>query len=294
MKNVAASVRARLLTHARSSGRDLPALIERFAMGRLLWRLAQSDMADKFVLKGAQLFSLWAPTLHRPTRDLDLLSFGEPSVEGLRQVFTELLATPAEPEDGLVWGSVDACPIRADQRYQGVRITARVTLAGAVVPVQVDIGFGDAITPAPVSVVWHELLEFPEARLLSYPPETVIAEKLDAAVQLELDNSRMKDFFDLDWLCRHMEFDHGTLRAAIVATFTRRGTTLPEEAPLALTQEFANDAGKITQWKAFLRKNRLEADALPVVITRLNDFLMPVLSRHEAGGLIWRPAEGWV
>ena len=189
MKNVAASVRARLLTHARSSGRDLPALIERFAMGRLLWRLAQSDMSHKFVLKGAQLFSLWAPKL---------------------------------------------------------------------------------------------------------PPGTVIAEKLDAAVQLELDNSRMKDFFDLDWLCRHMEFDHGTLRAAIVATFTRRGTTLPEEAPLALTQEFANDAGKITQWKAFLRKNRLEADALPLVITRLNDFLMPVLSRHEAGGLIWRPAEGWM
>ncbi|MFN0077046.1 MAG: nucleotidyl transferase AbiEii/AbiGii toxin family protein [Prosthecobacter sp.] len=244
MKNIAASVRAHLLSHARSSGSDL-------------------------------------------------LSFGDSSVEGLRQVFAELLAARSEPEDGLIWGHVEASRIREDQRYQGVRIMVKATLAGAVVPVQVDIGFGDAITPAPVSLVWHELLDFPEARLLTYPPETVIAEKLDAAVQLELDNSRMKDFFDLDWLCRNMEFEHATLRAAIVATFDRRGTMLPDEAPLALTEEFANDKTKITQWKAFLRKNRLEADELPVVITRLHDFLMPILLPLAAASKTWKPERGW-
>ena len=295
MKNVAASVRDRLMNQSRAGGVPFIALMERFVMGRLLWRLSQCESGRQFVLKGAQLFCLWANSPHRPTRDLDLLSFGDPSVEGLKNFFAELLARPADPEDGLFWGEVRAEQIREDQRYGGVRVTVKVTLAGAIVPAQVDVGFGDVITPAPVKLYWRELLDFPEARLLSYPPETVIAEKLHAADDLGIDNSRMKDFFDLDWLCRNMEFDHANLRLAICATFERRGSPLPANTPLALTEEFANDPAKIAQWKAFLRKNRLEARPLTEIIGHLHEFLQPVLfplANHARSK--WKSVGGWV
>jgi len=295
MKNIAASVRARLTNQARSTGVTLPSLIERFAIGRLLWRLSVSPHAERFVLKGAQLFSLWTGSPHRPTRDLDLLSFGDPSVDGIKSFFEQLLAVTADPEDGLLWGTVSAGPIRDDQRYGGVRVSVKVGLDGAQVPVQVDIGFGDAITPAPEEHKWKELLGFPEARLLTYPPETVIAEKAEAAIDLAMANSRMKDFFDLDWLQAHREFDLGVLRAAITATFERRESALPTEIPIAYTQDFANDPTKLTQWSAFLRKNRIDADPLADVVTRVGAFLAPAFqSADTRTNSHWTPDVGWV
>jgi hypothetical protein len=294
MKNIAASVRDRLTNQSRASGVPFVALLERFVIGRLLWRVSQYDGGSQFVLKGAQLFSLWAKSSHRPTRDLDLLGSGDPSLESLRSYFAELVAKPADPADGLIWGEVLASQIREDQRYEGVRITIKVALAGAIVPAQVDIGFGDAITPAPVELTWQDLLGFPEAQLLTYPPETVIAEKLNAAEELGMDNSRMKDFYDLDWLCQNMEFDHALLGLAIRTTFERRGTALPETTPVALTQEFATDTMKVTQWKAFLRKNRLEAGALAEVVQRLHEFLNPVLfPPGDFAAKVWKPGQGW-
>lgn len=292
MKNIAASVRARLTKQSKILSVTLPSLIERFAMGRILWRLSQCGRAERFVLKGAQLFSLWAEGSHRPTRDLDLLSFGDPSVEAMEQFFKELLATPADPEDGLIWGEVKVEPIRKDQRYGGVRATVKVGLDGAEVLVQVDVGFGDAITPAPVETTWRELLGFPEARLLAYPPETVIAEKLEAAVELEFANSRMKDFYDLYWLSEHMSFDRVLLSEAVSATFARRGTELPSEAPLALSPEFAEDSGKNTQWNAFLKKGKLSAPPFPQIISRLAEFLLPVIQAYDVGQ-IWVSGRGW-
>ena len=295
MKNVAASVRDRLMNQSRASGVSFASLLERFVIGRMLWRVSLSDTGRRFVLKGAQLFSLWAESPHRPTRDLDLLCSGDPSPESLHSFFSELMAKPADPEDGLIWGEVQASLIREDQRYEGVRVTVKVTLAGAIVPAQVDIGFGDAVTPAPVEMTWRDLLDFPEARLLTYPPETVIAEKLNAAEELGMANSRMKDFYDLDWLCQNMEFDHALLSMAIRATFERRGTALPETMPVALTQEFAADTMKLAQWNAFLRKNRLEAGSLAEVIHRLHNFLQPVLF-PPAGAVarFWKPDQGWI
>jgi hypothetical protein len=292
MKNVAASVRARLSNLARESGTPLAALMERFALGRFLWRLSRSESAGRFVLKGAQLFALWAGEAHRPTRDVDLLGSGDASPEGLAKFFEELLGTPSDPEDGLVWGGVEASKIREDQLYEGVRVTARAMLAGAVVPVQIDIGFGDAITPAPVEVEWRDLLGFPESRLLAYPPETVIAEKLEAATVLGLANSRMKDFFDLDWLGQHHEFDRGVLAEAVRNTFQRRGTPLPQGLPAALTPQFATDRDKVTQWAAFLRKSSLRADSLEEVVARLSKFLGPVLTGNATPAR-WNSQTGW-
>lgn len=293
MKNVSASVRARLGKQSKAEGQTLDFLIERFAMGRLLWRLSRSPYADLFVLKGAQLFCLWENNPHRPTRDIDFLGFGDSSPEAVKAVFTEILSSPADPDDGLEWGTPAAGPIRDDQRYGGVRVTIQVSLAGARVQIQIDVGFGDAITPQAEEHRWSDLLDYPEARLLTYPPETVIAEKLEAAVQLDINNSRMKDFYDLDWLGRHREFDFATLRAAIVNTFERRGTTLPRVTPFALTQEFATDPTKQVQWKAFLRKNKLNGTSLENLITRLSLFLLPVLAENGSH-LTWHPDSGWI
>lgn len=291
MKNVAASVRTRLSNQARISGVTLDSLIERFAIGRLFWRLSQSEHSQQFILKGAQLFSLWADNPHRPTRDIDFLGHGDCSEESLKKLFSDLLCQPSEPEDGLLWGEIKAAPIREDQRYGGIRLTVNVSLAGAIAKVQIDVGIGDAVTPGATEHVWKDLLGFPEARLLTYPPETVIAEKLEAAVELDIHNSRMKDFYDLDWLSRHRTFEHALLKEAIVATFNRRGTPFPKDTPLAFTSTFSTDPTKVTQWKAFLRKNRLKVDSLDTVIERINQFLSPVLFTDTSA--LWTPQSGW-
>ncbi|MDA0766102.1 MAG: nucleotidyl transferase AbiEii/AbiGii toxin family protein [Verrucomicrobia bacterium] len=294
MKNTAASVRARLANLSRAEGVTLDFMIERFAIGRLLWRLSQSPDAHRFILKGAQLFSIWLDNPHRPTRDIDFLGIGDPSEEAMREFFTALCSMPADSEDGLIWGKPKAGPIREDQRYGGIRLLIPVSLAGAQVRLQVDIGFGDVITPAAEEHTWKELLGYPEARLLTYPPETVIAEKLEAAVQLDIDNSRMKDFYDIDWLAGHKSFDHATLRQAIERTFERRQSDHPTELPFALTQAFANDPVKQTQWNAFLRKGKLEAPPFSKVIERIGNFLAPViLDRHTSNSKTWHPASGW-
>jgi len=291
MKNVAASVRARLNNQARASGIILDSLIERFAIGRLFWRLSQSAHSQRFILKGAQLFSLWADNPHRPTRDIDFLGHGDCSEEALIELFSELLCQPIEPEDGLLWGKIHATPIRGDQPYGGVRLNIKVSLAGAIAKVQIDVGIGDAVTPSATEHVWKDLLDFPEARLLTYPPETVIAEKLHAAVELETNNSRMKDFYDLDWLLQHQTFDSKTLRSAIEATFERRISPLPKVTPLAFTRDFSSDPTKIIQWKAFLRKNNLRSDSLESVIERIDQFLSPILFTDTSA--LWTPQSGW-
>lgn len=292
MKNLAESVRARLLNRSRESGESLDALMEQYATGRFLYHLAESDYRDRFVLKGAQLFRLWGAEQHRPTRDLDLLGYGDPSVEAIKAVFTELVQKPSDPADGLEWGEVATGPIRDDMDYGAVRANLTARLAGARLSIQIDVGFGDAITPYAIEAEWPELLGFPVARLLAYPPETVIAEKLEAAVSLGLDNSRMKDFFDLHWLSQHRQFHGDLLIASVEATFARRKTTIPENPPIALTDTFANDSGKTVQWDAFRRKGKLTAPELPDVIARLSGFLLPLLSR-EARGQKWDHQTGW-
>lgn len=256
MKNAAVSIRARLLNYSKQNQLPFQHLLDQFAMGRFLWRLSHSKHGERYILKGAQLFHLWSSCAHRPTRDLDLLGHGDPSEATLKANFAEVLTGNVEPDDGLIWGEVETGLIRHELKYGGVRAILRATLDGARIALHIDVGFGDAVSPKPRQGEWKGLLDFSAADLLVYPPETVVAEKLEAAVMLGMRNSRMKDFFDLDWLCRHMEFDHATLRKAIVATFDRRGTEFPVEAPLALTQAFGTDAGKTTQWKAFLRKGR--------------------------------------
>ena len=227
-KDMGTSVRARLLNLAAARGEDFQLVLTRYANERLLHRLARSRHGGRFVLKGATLFTLWTGEPHRVTRDVDLLGFGDPSEAHIRSVFAEVLAVDVD-DDGVRFdaSSLEVGAIRQGQAYRGVRVLVVARVTTARVRLQVDVGFGDAITPQPVPVDLPALLDFEAPRLLAYPRETVIAEKLEAMVQRGLANSRMKDFYDLAVLARTFAFEGEVLARAIGATFERRGTPCP-------------------------------------------------------------------
>ena len=282
MKDPATAVRARLLRLSRSQGEDFQRMLVRYAIERLLYRLSISEHADAFVLKGATLFALWLGKPHRATKDLDLLGRGEPDVQRLIAVFRDIAAVDCA-EDGMVFDAdgITGAPIRAEATYAGVRVVVPAFLAGARLKVQVDVGMGDAMVPRPPTVEVTSLLDLPAPRMRAYARETVVAEKLEALVVLGLMTSRMKDLYDLDLLRRRFTFDD-TLVHAVRATFNRRATLIPKALPVGLSDAFAADEVKQTQWRAFLRKAGAEQDLdLGEVVAGLRGWLWPVL--QEAG-----------
>jgi predicted nucleotidyltransferase component of viral defense system len=295
--NVGASARQRLLNLAQSKNWDFNRVLTRYGVERLLCRLAASPHGERFLLKGATLFTVWEGAPHRATKDLDLLGLRPRSVDELLALFRDVISTPVEP-DGLVFYDVSAEPIRAAMEAGGIRVILRAELASARVTVQVDVGFGDAIVPPPVWVEFPTLLDSPRPRLRAYPPETVIAEKLEAMVRLGLANSRMKDFFDIWHLARTHPFEAAVLSAAIRATFAARSTELPVGPITALTPAFADDPGKAKQWKAFFRQAAAaeQTPDLSEVVGRLDEFLRPLLSSLDSPTSAprrWTPGEGW-
>jgi len=297
--NLSASILARLLTLAKQRGDDYSLLLNRFALERLLLRISTSPHADRFLLKGALLFSLWYDTPQRPTRDADLLGFGPDDDANLINTFRDFSAM--ELGDGIVFDpeSVKADAIREDNTYGGTRITLVARIGSARCTLQVDVGFGDAVTPEPQAVAYPTLLAgFEAPRLRVYPVYTVIAEKYHAMVMLGQANSRMKDFFDLAVIARRTELDGTTLAAAITATFARRQTAVPTERPLALTKQFSEDTAKLRQWQAFLNKNRIEAAGLDDSIALLNKLLWPptlAAVAEDQPKVTWSPASSrWV
>jgi predicted nucleotidyltransferase component of viral defense system len=297
-KDFGASVRARLLRLARERGEDFQLLLTRYANERLLYRLAMSPHGSRFVLKGAALFTLWTGKPHRATRDVDLLGFGDPSEAHVRSVFSEVLALDVG-EDGVVFdaSSLDVGPIREDQEYGGVRVTVAARVTSAQVRLQVDVGFGDAITPEASIVDFPALLDFPSPRLHAYPRETVVAEKVEAMVKLGLANSRMKDFYDLVVLSKMFPFDGVVLVRAIRATFERRKTPLPTDLPVALTPSFSDDTMKNTQWTAFARTSGArDAGELPSTVAAITRFLAQPLVKAASAELweaTWLPGGPW-
>jgi hypothetical protein len=236
---------------------------------------------------------------HRPTRDLDLLGYGESTSSRLVEVFQRICACSVE-EDGLVFDldSVRAQPIRLDQEYLGQRVELNAFLGRARIPLQIDVGFGDVVTPPPEEAEYPALLPFPAPRLRVYPKEAVAAEKIHAMVVLGSLNSRMKDFYDIWVLAQATTFDGALLRQAIAATFAQRGTPLPASCPVALTAEFAQRPDVQNLWQAFLRRNRLSVGTrtFPSLLTELSDFLMPVLAPPTGSasfGLTWPPGGPW-
>lgn len=278
--NLAASIHQRLLNLSRQRRLDFNLVLTRYAIERLLYRLSCSRFQSQFVLKGAMLFVLWEMPLSRPTRDLDLLGFGTNSAQALQQRFAEICQTVVV-DDGLLFVSdtIRISEIREDEEYIGQRIELLARLGSARIPLQIDIGFGDAVYPVPKESIFPVLLPFPAPQLRAYAPETVIAEKLHAMVEKGINNSRMKDFYDIWVLSQQFDFDGSTLAQAIEATFARRQRPIPVETPIALTLAFAQHPDKLAQWNAFLRRTQIATDGatLSTIVLILADFLSPVL-----------------
>jgi predicted nucleotidyltransferase component of viral defense system len=300
-KNAAASIRAGLLALAQSKGEDYQRVLGRYAIERFLYRLGQSPYRDKFALKGATLFTLWTGHTHRPTKDLDLLGRGSSSdIEEVEMTIRAIC--DIQDEDGIVFHreSVEGARIKEDDEYDGVRIKLLAELAGARIPMQIDIGFGDAVYPEPELASFPVLLPMGAPLIRAYPRESAVAEKFHAMVVLDIRNSRMKDFYDIWFMASTWTFEMASLRKAILASFERRGSTIPTAVPFALTDDFLNDPQKKKQWAAFVSRLSSESPApsLQEVGSVLRDFLLPCISvgsslrpelNHWDPSLRWNP-----
>ena len=275
MINKPASVRARLLNKAKADQLDFSLVLTRYGLERLLYRLSVSPNKDHFLLKGALLFDMWFDVPHRPTRDIDLLGFGLAEEPVVHEVFREICGI--ECDDAIVFdaGSIQVNEIRKDANYSGLRVTLQGQLDGARCPVQVDIGYGDAVTPAPELADYPVMLaDLPAPRIRVYPRYTVVAEKFEAIVSLGMANTRLKDYFDLWVLLSTQALDPEMMQTAIAATLERRQTPMPTSTPIGFSPVFGHDPQKSKQWQAFLQKNQLQAPPLNSVIELLREKLV--------------------
>lgn len=298
--DISASIRTSLRRQARARNEDMQYILSRYALERLLYRLGRSQHAEKFVVKGALLFLLWHDRPHRQTRDLDLLAFGPPSADHIRQVFEDLCSLPVQEQDGLTFQSetMKVAGIREMQEYGGLRVTLMCRLGETRIHIQVDIGFGDVVTPRASFSDFPSLIGLPRPRVRVYPPETVVAEKYEALVRLGAINSRMKDFYDLWALASERSFSGDVLAQAIQATFERRGSALPAETPYALTDAFTSDPVKLQLWQAFIGRTQLDSATLNLADTveLIRAFLTPptqALLTQRPFQQLWVPGGPW-
>lgn len=296
-KNIAASVRAKLKNKAKEKQVEFQNLLVRFGNERLMYRLSKSEYQKSFMLKGASLFTIWTGEPHRPTKDMDLLGFGKNDIPTLENIFRKICAI--DGEDGLEFSieSIKGAEIRAEKIYQGVRITLSAFLDGARIPLQIDIGFGDAVTPTAKTETIETIIDLPKPRLRIYPKETVVAEKFEAMVKLGIGNSRMKDFWDVQFLIKNFEFEGKLLQKAIRATFANRQTTVPEKLPVALTGVFTRNSEAIADWKAFIKRGKITSDTdFELLIENLRDFFTPFIEAESKNKVLdrnWSFSRGW-
>lgn len=287
-----------LLNIAKKENRPLNELLQYYAIERFLFRPGSLPLRENFILKGAQMLKVWTQqTLTRPTMDIDLLGKVNNEIENLEEIVRQRCLV--EVKDGVVFDpqTITSERIKKDAKYQGIRIFVKGLLGKIRLSIQIDFGFGDRVFPAPIEISLPQLLDLGSPQLLGYLPETTIAEKFQAMIALDLDNTRYKDFYDIWFLSRNLQFSGKSLQKAIEATFDERKTELSDQSPNALTSNFTTNPTKQVQWKAFLRKNRLDSEIeLSEVARSIEDFLMPVvrasLKNEEFTG-IWNTESRW-
>jgi hypothetical protein len=284
VKDISASVSQRLLNKARQTNRPFSEIAQYFAMERFLYRLSKSPFADKFVLKGALMLPVWKAPLARPTMDIDVLGQTDNSIEVIVEMIRSICVQRVK-SDGITFdaNSVVGERITEDADYEGVRIKFRGKLGTARISMQVDVGFGDVVVPPAKPVAYPIILDLPRPYLLGYSMESTIAEKFEAMVKLGVLNSRMKDFFDIWFLCRQFNFSGPTLHKAVKATFSTRSTDI-SSVPVAFMTELSRDPIKDTQWKAFIRKNRLLniPKDFQEIVTDIASFLGPLVENLKS------------
>lgn len=299
-KNIAHSILQRLLNRAKANEEDFNFLLSRYGMERFLYRLSISSYNERFLLKGASLFLVWMGQNHRVTRDADLLCFGSSNLQSLAEIFRNICSIDCGA-DGMVYDTdtLKVEEIREGHEYDGVRITLVGFLNKARIPLQIDVGFGDTITPAPEDIDYPTLLDSPSPKLRAYPRYTLVAEKLEAMVYFGLANSRMKDFYDIWLLSTLFPFKGDILSTAIKNTFNRRETPFPSDVPFAFTSDFYKDRQKQIQWNTFIKKANPNVwiDDLSLIIGEISRFLQPVIDSLQSESNFekeWQPKHGWI
>ena len=298
LRNVAASVKARLLNASRQGGIDFNNILRRYANERFLYRLGVSPFAEKFVLKGSNLFLIWQNGRpYRQTIDSDLLCLGRAERGWLKGAFGSICQIQPMTDDGMSYDaeSIHAEDIRMDDKYGGTAIALNGFLGKARIPLQFDVGVGDAITPSPEHVAYPSLLDYDCPSLQAYPMVTAVAEKAEAMVSLGMANSRMKDFADILTLAKEFDFSFSALHLALQRTFERRGIPWPETVPVCFRHEFFASPQKQIQWRAFRRHNRLATlpELFSEVAQAVADFLCPLLFAIINPPSQWRAGQGW-
>ena len=294
----AESIRHRLRNVLRQRGEDVSLGLQRYASERFLYRLGRSVHRERFVLKGATLFAIWGTT-YRPTRDLDFTAYGDANVDSVLGALRDVCNTPDDVDAvRFETDTIRTEPIRDGSEYPGIRVHILAQLGASRIPIRLDLGFGNAIVPGPEEVEFRTLLGDPAPRILAYPQESVVAEKLHAMVTLGEQNSRYKDFYDIYTMANAFLFERTTLVAAVRATFERRATPIAAETPVALSAAFyANDA-RAVQWRAYVTRSGMTdvPQDFASVGESVVGFLRPLwgdLSAEEELRGDWSPAEGW-
>lgn len=284
LTNVSASVRAKLLNKARASKRPFSELLQYFAMERFLYRLSISPHSQKFILKGALMFTAWEFTKHRATMDIDMLANTSNNLDNLITIIRDICHFQPDVDDGILFdgGTVEGKVSQTHKEYSGVQLKFDGKLSGARIQMKVDIGFGDIISPSPSQITYPSILPFPSPKLKGYTAETVIAEKFQTIVSRGSDNSRMKDFYDIWTLQRQMEFEGKNLLEAIAKTFINRQTEFTE-ASINELKLLGESQVKTAQWEQFIRKNQfdLETPSFENIINEIIDFLSPLATEKN-------------
>ena len=286
IKNIEASVKSRLQNKAKETNRPYAEVLQYYGMERFLYRFSQSDYAGQFILKGALMFTVWDIPARRTTVDIDFLGRIDNKVENIESVVRNICKIKV-PDDGLVFDTktVKGERIKEDADYEGVRVKFFGFLEKSKIPMQIDVGFGDVITPKPSTIDYPTILNFPAPHLQGYTFESVVAEKFEAMIKLGILNSRMKDFYDIWLMARQMNFEGKKLATAIKATFENRETQLPTNAPLFAEEIYNEKSGSAAMWKAFLRKKQIQIapDSLEEVAGSIEAFLLEPVKAIATG-----------
>lgn len=298
LTNVAASVRARLTTHAKAVGRPFQEVLQYFAMERFLARLSKSGHSDKFILKGGLMFAVWKSSYTRPTKDIDFLAFMTNDVDAVADVVRQICKID-DQTDGIEFDPETVTPvvIKEDADYEGVRVTFLGHLQNARINMQIDMGFDDVVAPEPKMLSYPTILDHQPPQIRGYPAETVVAEKFQTMVQLGQLNSRIRDFYDIWSMARQFEFNGETLQHAIGNTFSHRETAM-DLSPTAFQKTFTEDAAKQSQWTGFCRKSKIESapKQFPELVSEIAAFLTPVAEAIVESRTLdstWKPGGPW-
>ena len=299
IKNMQASIWGRLQNKAKETNRPFSEVLQYYGMERFLYRFSLSGYADRFILKGALMFTVWEVPERRTTLDMDFSAKYDNKVTSIEKVVKEICKVQVIP-DGLLFDpkTVKGQRIKEAADYEGVRVKFRGFLKRARIPMQLDVAFGDIIYPRSKTIDYPVILDLPKPRLKGYPAESVISEKLEAMVKLGLLNSRMKDFYDLWLMMRRFDFDGSRLAEALKRTFNHRKTPPPQDEALFAEEIYNEESDRQTLWRAFLKKGDIKHAPGKLCITaeKIEKFLIKPLNaarKNQEFNKEWKAPGPW-